>query len=161
MKCASLVYVECATLAQHFNGSRTKYIPCVVCKSTVLPRVFFRGWVGSPWCHEWNCSDHVGRKVSSMVLTPVSVAFVLLLVFRDAILSCDLSWLNHHELAEVIGNIKSSRAWYRDWSMLIPHALARFSIMETCESPPTCEFTRAHNAQSESEHRWRFTATLE
>lgn len=86
---------------------------------------------------------------------------MLLLVFRSAILSCDRYWLHHHRFTEVICNFESSRAWYRAWSMLISQALARFSIIKTRESSPTCEFTKAHNAQSKSEHWWRFPATLE
>lgn len=44
--------------------------------------------------------------------------------------------------------------------MLVFHALAPCSIIVTCKSSPTCELTRAHDAQSNSEHQGRLIAML-
>lgn len=44
--------------------------------------------------------------------------------------------------------------------MLVFHALAPCSIIVTCKSSPTCELTRAHDAQSNSEHQGRLIAVL-
>lgn len=44
--------------------------------------------------------------------------------------------------------------------MLVFYALAPCSIIVTCKSSPTCELTRAHDAQGQSEHQWRLIAIL-